>query len=225
MEIVCDKCESKFKLSDDKIPAGKTVTLPCPNCKNKLSITSPQEVREAQEVEEEIPQEIEDMFGFNEDEEQDVGEYDVSDRPFDFVEEEGKTALICESELDIQKELATVLEVLEYHITVARNTRDALKKMRYQRYNIIIVNDRFDSEDPDKNGVLIYLERMNMVERRDVFVTLISERFRTMDNITAFQKSVNIILNKNNIDDFDRILRRGIADNDMFYRVFKEKME
>jgi len=218
MEIVCDSCESKFKLSDDKIPAGKTVNLSCPKCKNQLSVTAPQE------FEEEIPQQIEDMFGFNEDDDDEIGEYDVSERPFDFVEEEGKTALICESELDIQKKLATVLEVLEYHITVARNTRDALKKMRYHNYNILIINDRFDSEDPDKNGVLIYLERVNMVERRDMFVTLISDRFRTMDNIVSFQKSVSIVLNENNIDDFDRILRRGIADNDMFYRAFKEKL-
>ena len=45
-----------------------------------------------------------------------------------------------------------------------------------------------------------------------------------MDNMMAFNKSVNIIINYSNIKDFDKILRRGLTDNDMFYRVYKEMM-
>ena len=43
-----------------------------------------------------------------------------------------------------------------------------------------------------------------------------------MDHMAAFQKSVNMIVNMSNIDDFDKILRRGLADSDLFYRVIKE---
>jgi len=60
--------------------------------------------------------------------------------------------------------------------------------------------------------------------RRNIFVTLITNRFRTMDNMAAFNKSVNLIINLKNINEIEKILRRGVADNEVFYRVFKESL-
>ena len=96
--------------------------------------------------------------------------------------------------------------------------------MRYHNYDLILVNEEFDTADPDRNGILIFIERLHMSIRRNMFVVLISNRFRTMDNMAAFNKSVNIIINISNIKDFNKILRRGISDNDYFYRVYKEMM-
>ncbi|MCK4985508.1 MAG: hypothetical protein KAS40_08325, partial [Desulfobacterales bacterium] len=50
---------------------------------------------------------------------------------------------------------------------------------------------------------------------------LISDRFRTMDNMMALNKSVNLIINIKNVDDLGKILSRGITDNEFFYRVLK----
>jgi len=41
MDIQCDKCGGRFKIADEKVPAGKTVSLNCPTCKNRLSVTAP----------------------------------------------------------------------------------------------------------------------------------------------------------------------------------------
>ena len=161
----------------------------------------------------------EDFFSFDEDESEG---YDVSDKPFDFVEEEGKTALLCESDPMIIKAITPVLDVLEYHITEVKNSREALKTMRYHSYDLIVVNEYFDAKNPDTNGVLIYLERLHMSVRRNIFLTLITRRFRTMDNMAAFQKSVNMIVNVDNIADFDKILRRGMADFGIFYQAYKD---
>lgn len=123
-----------------------------------------------------------------------------------------------------KKTINTALAALDYHITVAENARDALKKMRYHNYDLILLNEEFDTADPDRNGVLIFIERLSMSIRRNMFIVLISNRFRTMDNMMAFGKSVNIIINFSNIKDFDKILRWGLTDNDYFYRIYKEMM-
>lgn len=216
MDIICDKCQSKFKIPDNKIPAGKIVILPCPKCKNKISIDSRKKTDDSK------PNEKKAMTAFNE---IDSDVYDASEKPFDFVEEEGKTALICESDLSIKKKIADVLHIMDYHFTEAESARDALKKMRYHDYDMIIVNEDFDTKNPDSNGVLIYLERLSMDIRRNIFVTMISSRFHTMDNMMTFNKSVNLIINIKNIDDIDKILQRGIADNEFFYRVFRESLK
>lgn len=212
MEIICDSCQSKFKIADEKLPKDKTAFLKCPKCKNRIGVPPTGRPSHPPGVET-------DFFAFDEDE----GEgYDASDKPFDFVEEEGKTALICEIDPMVKKAITPVLDVLEYHITEAKNSREALKTMRYHSYDLIVVNEYFDAKDPDANGVLIYLERLNMAIRRHIFVALITRRFRTMDNMTAFQKSVNMVVNVDNVADFDKILRRGLADYGLFYQAYKD---
>ncbi len=215
MDITCEHCQSKFRIADNKIPPGKTVILNCPKCKNKISITA-----EAAAPEPDEPKET--AYAYND---IDSDTYDASEKPFDFVEEEGKTALVCESNVDIKKPLTDALGLMDYHITDAENIRDALTKMRYHNYDLILLDENFDSSNPDENGVLVYLERQPMSVRRDTFVALISSRFRTMDNMMAFNKSVNLILNTNNIADTEKILKRAIADNDLFYRVYRDALK
>lgn len=215
MEIICDSCQSKFRIADEKLPKDKTAFLKCPKCQNRISVQPPDSNVRALDQ----PDIEDDFFSFDED---DSESYDGSEKPFDFVEEEGKTALLCEPDPMIKKVILPVLEVLEYHVTEAQNSREALKNMRYHGYDLIIVNEFFDTKDPDANGVLIYLERLNMAIRRNIYVTMISRRFRTMDHMIAYQKSVNMLVNIDNIADFDKILRRGMADFGLFYQAFKD---
>ncbi|MFO7716624.1 zinc-ribbon domain-containing protein [Desulfosarcina sp.] len=215
MEIICESCQSKFRIADEKLPKDKTAFLKCPKCKNRISVAPV--AKDAGGTGQ--PDIEEDFFSFDEDE---SDGYDASDKPFDFVEEEGKTALLCELDPMLKKTILPVLDVLEYHVTEVTNSREALKNMRYHSYDLIVVNEYFDAKNPDANGVLIYLERLNMSIRRNVFVALITRRFRTMDHMAAFQKSVNIIVNVDNISDFDKILRRGMADFGIFYQAYKD---
>ncbi len=214
MEIICQSCQGKLKIADDKLPAGKTATVKCPRCQSKIAIPATNQSADADEA-------FDDLFAFEED---DSEGYDSAEKPFDFIEEEGKTALVAEPDALIREKLRPTLELMEYHVSEAPNSREALKKMRYHNYDLVIVNEYFDTQDPDANPLLIYLERMVMEYRRNIFVTLLTSRFRTMDHMQAFQKSVNMILNIRNVDDFDKILQRGMADFGLFYKVYNESL-
>jgi DNA-binding response OmpR family regulator len=117
------------------------------------------------------------------------------------------------------------LELMEYQITEAESTRDALKRMRYHNYDLFVVNENFDTDNPESNGILLYLERLSMGVRRNMFIALVSNRFRTMDNMMALNKSANLIINIKNIEDIGKILSRGITDNEYFYRIFKAALK
>jgi flagellar motor component MotA len=82
----------------------------------------------------------------------------------------------------------------------------------------------FGTQNPDENNVIRYLDRLSMSTRRNIYVALITDRFRTFDNMAAFNKSVNILVNLKNIDEIEKILTRGITDTKAFYRVFREAM-
>jgi predicted Zn finger-like uncharacterized protein len=215
MDIICENCQSKFKIPDEKIPEGKTATLPCPKCKKTISIKAPETVKTQPNNE---PGSVAVEFGFEED------SYETSDRPFDFIEEEGKIALVCESDASVREALVHALELLEYHVSEAEDNRDALRNLRYKVFDLVVVDEYFDTKDPERNGILIYLERLHMFMRRNMFVVLISDRFRTMDHMMAFCKSVNLVVNKKNIGDVEKILSRSISEYEMFYRIYKETL-
>jgi predicted Zn finger-like uncharacterized protein len=208
MDVHCDSCRSKFRIPDDKIPPGKVATLTCPKCKNKISLN-------ADAGREDQDSSSDEAFS---------GAYDASEKPFDFIEEEGKTAMVCEQDPELKKRIINGLDLMEYHITQVDNARDALKKMRYHTYDLIVVDEGFDTKNPDSNGVLIYLERLPMITRRNIYVAMVSRRYRTMDNMMALHRSVNLIINVKSITDVEKILKTGIADNEYTYRVFKQSL-
>jgi predicted Zn finger-like uncharacterized protein len=205
MDIICDNCQSKFRVPDEKIPAGKRTTVPCPKCKGKILIGSPKDSPNGGG-----------LASANS-----GNGYDAAEKPFDFIEEEGLTALVCESNPLVRKTIINALDVLDYQITEAESTRDALKRMRYHNYDLFVINENFDTDNPESNGILLYLERLSMLVRRNMFVALVSDRFRTMDNMMALNKSANLVINSKNIDDIGKILSRGITDNEFFYRIYK----
>ena len=210
MDITCTNCSSKFRIPDEKIPVGRVTSLPCPKCKLRITIDPAKKTSRGILAAAEPAKKIRD---------------DSIDRPFDFIEEEGLTALLCEQNPLASKTIQNALHLMDYQITFPENARDALKRMRYHVYDLIVVNENFDTRNPESNGVLIYLERLSMSIRRTIFVAMISRRYRTMDNMMSFNASVNLIINSKNIDDIGKILSRGITDNEMFYRVFLEALK
>jgi CheY-like chemotaxis protein len=151
--------------------------------------------------------------------------YNAADRPFDFVGEGGATALVCEPDPAVREKISGGLKDLGYQITAPATAKDALKAMRFHVFDVVVLNELFDTADPLANGVLHYLEGMAMTTRRRFFVALVSAQFRTMDNMAAFNRSVNIVINLKNIDDMGTIIKQGVADNKAFYHIFQETLQ
>jgi CheY-like chemotaxis protein len=151
--------------------------------------------------------------------------YDAADRPFDFVVEGGATALVCEPDPVAREKIEGSLRKLGYQITAPVSAKDALKAMRFHVFDVVVLNDLFDPANPEGNEVLLYLENLNMTTRRRIFVALVSEKCRTMDNMAAFNRSVNIVINLKDVGDAGKIVKQGVADNKAFYHVFQETLQ
>lgn len=152
----------------------------------------------------------------------DAASYDAADRPFDFVEEGEKTALVCETDEDLREHLSASLIDLGYQTTLPATAREALKNMRFHVYDVVVVNENYGRMGNEVNAVLDYLENLAMGTRRQIFVALISDTSRTLDNLAAFNRSVNVIINTKNLDEAGKIINQGRAENEAFYHIFKD---
>jgi CheY-like chemotaxis protein len=151
--------------------------------------------------------------------------YDAADRPFDFIVEGTLTALVCEPDPAVREKITGDLQDLGYQLTTPVSAKDALKAMRFHVFDLVVLNEHFDAANPETNELLQYLENLNMATRRKTFVALVSEKYRTLDNMAAFSRSVNMVINLKSIGDAGKIIKLGVDDNRAFYHVFQETLQ
>ncbi len=139
-------------------------------------------------------------------------------------EEALRSALVCEDNAEFRGAISAALEGLKYSIEFAAGAEDAFEKLKFNQYGIIVLNERFGGNTPENNAVYKFLQFMHMSARRSIFLALIGKDFKTGDNMTAFAKSSNITVNEKDIPNLKAVLKKSIADNDQFYKVFRESL-
>lgn len=218
MEIICSNCQSKLRVPDVKLPPGKSFSLRCPKCETKIHVNGNrlEGAEAAADDDVQMPDKDLDMLAIS---------ADLSRESFELARLGNQTALICEPYTAARKKLAAVLKKLDFYIVEAEDTRDALKRMRYHLFDLLVVDESFDTSESDENGVLIYVRSLEMAVRRRMFVVMLSNRLRSLNQLTALHKSVNLIINHRHLDRLEEILSRSLVEERHFYDVFNESLK
>jgi CheY-like chemotaxis protein len=138
---------------------------------------------------------------------------------------DARPALVCVDDATRQGAVTSALKDLGYAPDVPSSADNALDRMRKTAYEVVVVDETFEGATALDNGVLKGLAAMSMMVRRYMFVALIGKNVPTLDNATAFARSVNAVFSYGDLDQIGPMLQRAIADNDAFYRVFREVLK
>jgi predicted Zn finger-like uncharacterized protein len=226
MEVTCGQCKSRFTIPDDKVPKDKILKLNCPKCKGKISLGG--EVREQPakaDESREVPLKMMDPSAGRKAPEESYGYEDfTNDQALDFFEEGIKLALIMPNASINEDRLRAGIEIIGYKCIFTPNTRDAIGKLRFHHFDLIILADGFDSQPVDHSVIVNYLNRLPMSVRRNIFLALISDNFKTMDNMMAFAMSANVVINSKDIEKLHLILKKAVSENERFYKVFMDTL-
>jgi ActR/RegA family two-component response regulator len=136
-----------------------------------------------------------------------------------------RPALVCVDDASRQAAVTDALKELGYAPETPSSVDNALDRMRKTAYEVVVVDETFQDATSLDNGVLKGLGAMSMMVRRYMFVALIGKSLPTLDNATAFARSVNAVFSYGDLDQLGPILQRAIADNDAFYSVFREVLK
>jgi len=225
MEVSCEKCRTRFTIPDDKVPKDRVIKLTCPKCKgsislgNELSPPAP-ESKEATNGEEFRLRFI-DAKGSKKPAEETYSYEDYSgDQALEFFEEGTKLALVMADSQEHSELIRGAVEKIGYKFIVTPNTRDAIGKLRFHHFDLIILAEGFDGQPLDHSAILNYLNRLPMTVRRRIFLALVSDGFKTMDNMMAFAMSANVVINTKDTEKLHLVLRKAVAENERFYKVF-----
>jgi hypothetical protein len=216
MEIRCEECLAVIQIPDERVPQNSAFRLNCPRCKRKISAGT----KTAESVGEgktnlsptAIPSEMSPLA--NDDSDDDLL------GAMDCLQPGQSAALLCVNQEEACGELKVILEGMGYVVDIPIGADHALQRLRFNQYHVILLADDFGGKSP--SPVLEYLAGLTMNIRREMFVVLIGQRFRTGDHLQAFMESVNLLLHADDLSRLATFLSRGVRDYERFYRVFTE---
>jgi len=228
MEVVCEHCNAKLNIPDEKLPRDQRVKVACPRCKNKLILdTSEAKSTVLSPAAEDVAQSgrVEEGGETAQPEEVSWPDEDEEDTALDSYEEGEQLVLVMDGDTHHTEVVKQALEELGYRYVSAENSREAISKLRFHHFDFVILADHFDNLPLEQSPILKYLNNLTMSIRRRVFVVLIGEKFKTMDHMMGFALSANLVMNVKDLDKMAGILRRSVSDNNKFYKVFFDTLE
>ena len=144
----------------------------------------------------------------------------MADTP-DFIQQQ-RLALVCEDAPERQAVIKAALEQVGFTMHAAKNADEAVERMRRDAYELVILDEQFQGTTYLDNAVLAVVRAMPMSARRYMFVALLGREYKTFDNMMAFARSVNVVVNPNDLQHLPAVLVKAMNDNNQFYRVFRE---
>lgn len=235
MEVICEQCKAKLNIPDEKIPKDQVIKIGCPKCKNKITIDTrspqpeaappaPAEKEGHDETGKSHLKSIDQKAG-EKPAEQAYGYSDYSsDEGLEFFDRESKLALILAAGSEQAGKMKSAVEKLGYKQAFSPNTRDAIGKMRFHNFDLIILAEGFDGQAVEQSPIINYLNRISISVRRKIFLALVGDQFKTTDNMMAFALSANTVVSSKDVDNLYGILKSAITDHERFYKVYLDTM-
>ncbi|OQY45769.1 MAG: hypothetical protein B6240_08270 [Desulfobacteraceae bacterium 4572_87] len=142
----------------------------------------------------------------------------------DFYEEGAKLALLMVSQAEADNRVQQAAENLLYKPVLVKDAGESISKMRFHLFDLLILSEHFEGIPWAQSPTLHYLSRLPMHTRRKSFLVLLGSEFSTMDRMTAFGLSADLVVNPKDINEFSGILKAAVWNHDNFYRAFMETL-
>ncbi|MDR2456145.1 MAG: hypothetical protein LBE49_06085 [Deltaproteobacteria bacterium] len=238
MLIECQSCQKKLNISEEKIPFGRPFTFVCPNCAYKNAMTLPERRVTEINLNDDTPappppspptfrsgagrQSTSSTFTS-----QGIGapppEFSLPPE-IEEAPEGMKAAMIVFDTEEIQQRLAERLTAMGFRVTVAVNVRDAVKQLKFGRFQLIIIQEDYYGASLSTNQIVRAVNSVELAVRHDMFVAVVGDGFTSLDDLTAFSLSLDTVVNNKDIEDIERILISAMGHSRKFFQTYREMM-
>lgn len=140
------------------------------------------------------------------------------------VVEEIPLALVLMPQGDARNAVATAIEGIGYRAETAKTPQEAIEKMMFINYSNVVLHSKFEGAGIQTSQFHEFMKGMNMSKRRYIFYTLIGAEFNTLYNLQALAHSANLVVNDNEIKDFNVILRKVIPEYEALFGPLMEEL-
>jgi hypothetical protein len=122
--------------------------------------------------------------------------------------------LVCLPFGEIADQVIDLLKSLKCRPYLAISGEDALKKIRFSAFNIIILRSGYSSEVQEA------LVQMAMTSRRSLFYVYIDSDVQTNDSLAAYSLSANLTVNSSELSTLAPLLEEEVLNYNKLYRMY-----
>jgi predicted Zn finger-like uncharacterized protein len=198
MNIRCSHCHSQFNIPDHKLPKEKDAVFNCPKCKEKIHIPAA-----SKNTDSPAP-----------------GPAPAAGQGR--IPQNQERALVLSFEGAFRQAAVSAVRQLGYGVETAKDPADAIRKMAYHVYPLVLLEDRFDQE---KEGIRQHLNTLDMSVRRRICLVLMGQSYKTGDPMAALHASVNFVAGPDSLSQLPGVLSAALTDHKDFYRVYMDSMK
>lgn len=197
MRISCPHCQKGFAIPDEKLPAGKEVTLLCPSCKGRIAVSGGAQTPSSAEA----------------------PSAPAAEARLALAEGEMARAMCCADPVTGDR-VRAALEKMGYRVLRPATPEEAVEGLRFSRFSLVAYQEGFD-KDP-AGGLRGHLCSITGEERRGVFVIWIGKGIQTGDLMMALSKSADLVVDERDLDRLPQIASKAMEEQQRFYGPFRE---
>ncbi len=230
----CPHCKKSLQLSGshkdkiqkalDNLQSGKRLTIKCPHCKQGISL----ENKQSQEIGGNAatgmgsPPSI--GSGLNPPPPPDLEWLKNDDFKEEDNEEDIPLALVLYPGTKNRERVVESLETVGYRVICDENVNEAVERMNYINFACIVLHSDFERKGIDESSFHEYMRNMTMMKRRYIFYILIGPVFHTLYNMEALSSSANLVVNDQDLQYLDVILRQSIPAHETLFGAIMEEV-
>jgi predicted Zn finger-like uncharacterized protein len=129
-------------------------------------------------------------------------------------------ALICSGDPVSTETLLRSLKSMGYEIQSCKTAGESLKKVD-EAYELIIIDPTFTDDLEGAKKLIGRINSKKALDRRKVFVVLLSSTQKSLDGNSAFMGGVNLIVNKADVNNLETYIRQGQKHFQKLYSTFE----
>ncbi|MDR1658463.1 MAG: hypothetical protein LBT47_13120 [Deltaproteobacteria bacterium] len=135
-----------------------------------------------------------------------------------------KAAMIAFDSEETQEMLTEKLTTMGYRVTAALNIRDAVKQLKFGRFQLIVIQENYYGASLNTNQIIRAVNSLELSTRHDMFVVVVGSGFTSLDDLTAFSLSLDTVINNSDLEDIERILISAVGHSKKFFSIYREMM-
>ena len=109
-----------------------------------------------------------------------------------------------------------------FRLVSAKEEDTIIQQLLNGEYGLFFINSEYLKHHPKVEKTLFYLP---MKKRREQLFILLDEHIKSLDNFSAFKKSVNAVVNTKDLPYLSKLLFQIIDSNKTLYRGFQKMIE
>lgn len=134
-----------------------------------------------------------------------------------------RSVVVCLANPEDVTVVEEALSLHDYEITVASSPEQVTSMLQTSHLlDILLLDPNFHAGQHGGATIMRYVNMLNPVRRRRVFVVVTSHSYRTQDLQAAFVHGVNLVLNTHDLAALPNILSKSIQDFNDLYRAFNQ---